>query len=153
MQFFCCISLPLASTMGFEKHFLAFVHFHWTSVKHQNKPMGMPRIKPGSAEWEARMLPLCNAASMLANLYVNARTRIQISWLFLTGFVFKGLLGLLLWGWTVLLSNALPNYIGSILGMRVNLSEPPVTKYCLGLSRDIFPLETLLNFLFQNYWE
>ena len=52
---------------GLEQHFQASVHFPLLSTvdksqQYQNQFWGMPRIKPKSAGWEARMLLLCYAA-------------------------------------------------------------------------------------------
>ena len=56
-------SLPLTSTRWFDQ---AFKAFPLTSINLRNNNnletfLGMPRIKPGAAGWEAQALPLCCA--------------------------------------------------------------------------------------------
>ena len=63
--FFVELACHYPALDGFNQHFPASVHFPLTSTvdksqQHQHKFSGMPRIEPGAAEWEARMLPLCS---------------------------------------------------------------------------------------------
>ena len=63
--FFVVLSLALE---GFDRQ--ASVHFSLTSnvdksQQHHKTYLGTPRIKPGAAGWETRMLTLCYAAPLL----------------------------------------------------------------------------------------
>ena len=64
LHFFVVIAWHYQVPDGFDQHFQPSVKFPLTSSvnksqQHQNKFLGMPRIEPEAAEWDAKILPLC----------------------------------------------------------------------------------------------
>ena len=66
-NFFCCTSLPLASTRWVQLTlsslcplFLAVQSINLSNIK--SKILGNARIVPGAAGWEASLIPRCHAA-------------------------------------------------------------------------------------------